>query len=804
MFKRQQHRFAEARSRAGKIREAGLGLSAAVAALAVLALLTPLAASFDTGPRVGVLLATASLIEFLHSFRRSTARGRRSSWQSAGFTAGMAVLLISAPLLAAAALVLFVAATFALDGVRAAAACSGWTPARSRLAAHRHGRGRQRRRRGRAARHPRARRRLDAGRRRRPSHVRRGVDHRDDARATRTDAGDTVVATSACRITRRSRARQAARARGERPRVDRPRVGGRVPRHAVRDPRRPDGLRPERARLLSPAVAVVGDAVFALMLAFGVVMPSRVVGTSVAAARAAGVAVVPRPPTRARRVWRWSGRAARVAGAPAALLGPPAPGALLAADRARPRPADRPAARRHPRRHRARLGHELVLRHRELGRGDLELVGRGAHRHLARGDGQRRDAASMAAGRPAPPSPSHPPGVAGGGDFSFIVIGDTGEGDASQHVLRDQLLRSAAQRRRAVRRDLVGRRVPDRRDAGLRARSSGCRSRASRSRCTRSRATTTGTTRSRRSPRRSSTPTRRAPRCKRARRGRQPADAARPTARIDRTDRGGRRGCGASTACRRGFQQAPFFQIQTDRFALIAVDTGVARPVDPAQMAWLRAGARRGARQADDGGPRPPVLRGRARHRGGQRGLRRSCTHCCATHRGAARDGRRHARPRVLRRAARRGRRHGAPLRQRRRRRVPELRHRARLAAPARDARLGVLPDDAPTVTGKIDATTPWWKRPAWWWTRSLGAWPFSAEWLSAAFDYNAAPFFQSFVEVARRAVGESRPPDAAGIHGRLRWSDCSVRHRCPPARHPTSSSGSSGSPEPSVLSFEF
>ena len=28
----------------------------------------------------------------------------------------------------------------------------------------------------------------------------------------------------------------------------------------------------------------------------------------------------------------------------------------------------------------------------------------------------------------------------GGGDFSFIVIGDTGEGDASQHALRDQLL----------------------------------------------------------------------------------------------------------------------------------------------------------------------------------------------------------------------------------------------------------------------------------------------------------------------------------------------------------------------------
>ena len=33
----------------------------------------------------------------------------------------------------------------------------------------------------------------------------------------------------------------------------------------------------------------------------------------------------------------------------------------------------------------------------------------------------------------------NPPDV-GSGDFSFVVIGDTGEGDASQHVLRDQLL----------------------------------------------------------------------------------------------------------------------------------------------------------------------------------------------------------------------------------------------------------------------------------------------------------------------------------------------------------------------------
>ncbi len=35
-------------------------------------------------------------------------------------------------------------------------------------------------------------------------------------------------------------------------------------------------------------------------------------------------------------------------------------------------------------------------------------------------------------------------------------------------------------------------------------------------------------------------------------------------------------------------QEAPFFQLQTDSFALFAVDTGVARRVDPAQLMWLR------------------------------------------------------------------------------------------------------------------------------------------------------------------------------------------------------------------------
>jgi 3',5'-cyclic AMP phosphodiesterase CpdA len=53
-------------------------------------------------------------------------------------------------------------------------------------------------------------------------------------------------------------------------------------------------------------------------------------------------------------------------------------------------------------------------------------------------------AADQAAGRPAPDFSVTPPGLARADAFSFIVIGDTGEGDASQHVLRDQLLSVAA------------------------------------------------------------------------------------------------------------------------------------------------------------------------------------------------------------------------------------------------------------------------------------------------------------------------------------------------------------------------
>ena len=44
-----------------------------------------------------------------------------------------------------------------------------------------------------------------------------------------------------------------------------------------------------------------------------------------------------------------------------------------------------------------------------------------------------------------------------------------------------------------------------------------------------------------------------------------------------------------------GFQRAPFFEIQTARFALLAIDTGVLKTIDPVQDAWLEAALTRAA-----------------------------------------------------------------------------------------------------------------------------------------------------------------------------------------------------------------
>jgi hypothetical protein len=86
-----------------------------------------------------------------------------------------------------------------------------------------------------------------------------------------------------------------------------------------------------------------------------------------------------------------------------------------------------------------------------------------------------------------------------------------------------------------------------------------------------------------------------------------------------------------------------------------------------------------------------------------------------------------------------------------------------------------------PAVVAKIEATTPRWKWPAWWWTKRFGGWPFSAEWLSAAFDADVAPFYRSFIEVR---VGPTKGRVRLlgyGVRGRLHWGELGV----PPGERP-------------------
>jgi hypothetical protein len=221
-----------------------------------------------------------------------------------------------------------------------------------------------------------------------------------------------------------------------------------------------------------------------------------------------------------------------------------------------------------------------------------------------------------------------------------------------------------------------------------------------------------------------------------------------------------------------GAQNAPFFQVQTPTFALIAVDTGVLRGVDVEQFAWLRA-----ALEASRGKMVMAVL-GHPFFAGGH---------------DVAHDDEEFMAVRDLLRA------HGVRIvmagdthdleyyeETLNGASVPVTVHHwvnggggaylsfgSALAWPARPdlATWAYYPNQA-SVVEKIHTYTPWWKWPAWVWTRSFGAWPSSAEWLSAMFDYNVAPFFQSFVVVtvdpsARRIV--IRP---WGIRGPLMWSD--------------------------------
>ena len=221
-----------------------------------------------------------------------------------------------------------------------------------------------------------------------------------------------------------------------------------------------------------------------------------------------------------------------------------------------------------------------------------------------------------------------------------------------------------------------------------------------------------------------------------------------------------------------GGQAAPFFQLQTPSFALIAVDTGVLRKVDSEQLTWLR-----GALAASRGKMVMAVL-GHPFFAGGHdvtgdddgfmalRELLRAHnvsvimagdTHDLEYYEEPVQG---EGGPSAVHHWVNGG---GGAY----------LSFGSALAWPAKPdlANWAHYPNTADVVE-KIRVYTPWWKWPAWVWTRSFGAWPSSPEWLSAMFDYNVAPFFQSFV-VVTVDPGERRMTIRPwGVHGPLTWKD--------------------------------
>ena len=212
-----------------------------------------------------------------------------------------------------------------------------------------------------------------------------------------------------------------------------------------------------------------------------------------------------------------------------------------------------------------------------------------------------------------------------------------------------------------------------------------------------------------------------------------------------------------------GLQHAPFFELHAGDFSLVAIDTGIKKQIDDTQLAWLEAALARSKNSflmAIIG--HPFYAAGRSQidndsftrvhdllRSSGARVMLAGDTHDFEYYRDQQAhyfvDGGGGAYLSI-----------GTSLD------WPEH--------PALDQYAFYPRTDA--VSAKLSAETPFWKWPAWWWVRRFGAWPFSVEALSAVFDFNRAPFFQSFLEVRVERSQRRVVFALIGVDGPLRWRD--------------------------------
>jgi uncharacterized membrane protein HdeD (DUF308 family) len=230
-----------------------------------------------------------------------------------------------------------------------------------------------------------------------------------------------------------------------------------------------------------------------------------------------------------------------------------------------------------------------------------------------------------------------------------------------------------------------------------------------------------------------------------------------------------------------GIQRAPFFELQIDDFALLAIDTGILRAVDERQLAWLERALDRSRGKftmAIVGHPRfagghdiPPTAEGQDVSESSEQFAalyRLLATHSVKiamagdTHdfeyyrENIAGDGP----ARVMHHFVNGG--GGAYLSIGTALNFPKQPAAADWAFYPRADRL----------RAKMDEETPLWKQPFWYWIKWFNAWPFSVEALSGIFDFNRAPFFQSFMEVRVERSKKRVALILNGVHGPLQWRD--------------------------------
>lgn len=217
-----------------------------------------------------------------------------------------------------------------------------------------------------------------------------------------------------------------------------------------------------------------------------------------------------------------------------------------------------------------------------------------------------------------------------------------------------------------------------------------------------------------------------------------------------------------------GFQKAPFFQVSTDHFVLITLETGVERQIDSLQWHWLRNvldASRDKFVMVVLGHPFYAIGEYQGKLNPKFEALHNllKSYHVPLVMAGDTHDLEYYQEPHDNVRMNHFVNGGGGAY----------LSIGAQMSRPKNmpTQEYAFYPSREPLVA-KIESNTKWYKRPAWWWTTALDGWPFSAEWLSAMFDYNVSPYFQSFLKISVEPSKSRIVLVPYSNHGRLRWRE--------------------------------